>query len=206
MCKGNFDFDRDVDSSDAALFKKHFGRSMMKNPCPSDGPAPAAKTGQTTSYENYDDGYYQKGVEPLPKPRFSDHGNGTVTDNLTGLMWTKNANLAGGEIPTLQDALDYVSNMNQGEGTFGYKDWRIPNVKEIFSLLDCEEFSPPLPPGHPFINIQHGSNVWLYWTSTTYTGNLGCVWCWCAYGGSLDYCGKSGDALITFLWPVRGGH
>lgn len=46
MCKGNFDFDKDVDGTDAALFKKHFGRSAFKDPCPSDGPAPVEKTWQ----------------------------------------------------------------------------------------------------------------------------------------------------------------
>ena len=62
---------------------------LATNGCPL-SPAPVAKTGQTISYENYDDGYYQKGVE-WPSPRFNDNGDGTITDNLTGLIWLKNA-------------------------------------------------------------------------------------------------------------------
>ena len=47
---------------------------------------PCAGTGQ--------DGEIQAGVA-WPNPRFTDNGNGTVTDNLTGLMWTKDANPVG---------------------------------------------------------------------------------------------------------------
>ena len=56
--------------------------------------APVPKTGQTTAYAAGDDGTLQKGVAS-PTPRFTDHGNGTVTDNLTGLIWTKDANAFG---------------------------------------------------------------------------------------------------------------
>lgn len=57
------------------------------------GPSSAgvSKTGQTTSYGTRDDGALQKGVA-WPNPRFTDNANGTVTDNLTGLIWLKNAN------------------------------------------------------------------------------------------------------------------
>jgi len=46
------------------------------------------KSGQITSYTDYDDGYYQKGL-PESGDRFTDNGNGTITDNVTGLMWVK---------------------------------------------------------------------------------------------------------------------
>ncbi|MGC9023085.1 MAG: hypothetical protein ACP5J5_08205, partial [Dissulfurimicrobium sp.] len=49
------------------------------------------RTGQTQSYGARDDGALQMGAT-LPTPRFTDNGNGTVTDNLTGLIWLKNAN------------------------------------------------------------------------------------------------------------------
>ena len=48
--------------------------------------APIPKTGQTTSYETGDDGELEKGVL-WPDPRFTDNGNGTATDKLTGLIW-----------------------------------------------------------------------------------------------------------------------
>ena len=49
------------------------------------------KTGQTTLYATGDDGDLEKGVT-WPNPRFTNNGNGTVTDNLTGLIWLRNAN------------------------------------------------------------------------------------------------------------------
>ena len=52
------------------------------------------KTGQTTFYATGDDGDLEKGV-PWPSPRFTDNGNGTVTDNLTGLTWLEDANCDG---------------------------------------------------------------------------------------------------------------
>ena len=54
------------------------------------------KTGQTVSYALGDDGDLQKGVM-WPVPRFTDNGSGTVTDNLTGLIWLKDANCFGSQ-------------------------------------------------------------------------------------------------------------
>ena len=100
-----------------------------------------------------------------------------------------------------------IADMNEGlYDNFGYTDWRVPNMRELFSLVDSDKFSLPLPAGHPFVNIQHGTHLWTYWTSTSYKGNLSHVWCLCTYGGYLKFCNKGGNALIMFLWPVRGGH
>ena len=79
--------------------------------------APVEKTGQTKCYDTRDteiscnntgqNGDLEKGVV-WPIPRFADNWNGTVKDNLTGLMWTKDANLAKGELATLEDAINYI--------------------------------------------------------------------------------------------------
>ena len=57
--------------------------------------ASVPKTGQTASYDQNtppkDDGALKKGVA-WPTPRFTDNNNGTVTDNLTNLIWMKHAN------------------------------------------------------------------------------------------------------------------
>jgi hypothetical protein len=202
MCKGNFDFDKDVDGTDAFVFKTHFGRSTLLNPCPPDGPAPVEKSGQTTSQADYDDGYYQRGVEvPLPKPRFSDNGNGTVTDNLTGLIWLKDANCFG--YRTWNNALTDANGLNSGECglTDGSSagDWRLPNYNELFTLVNAEYFNPPLPPEHPFINVQ----IDIYWSATTWAGNPISAWCMLMQDGSVIHSGKS---FGQYVWPVRGGH
>lgn len=46
FCEGNFDYDQDVDGSDAFTFKADFGRSGISNPCPPDGPSPVQKRGR----------------------------------------------------------------------------------------------------------------------------------------------------------------
>src|SRR5215510_3311675 len=73
-------------------------------------PAPVPKTGQTTLFATGDDGDLEKGVAS-PTPRFTDNNNGTITDNLTGLIWLKNADCPG----TFRDwftALNDVASLN----------------------------------------------------------------------------------------------
>ena len=59
---------------------------------------------------------------------FVDNGDGTITDRVTGLMWTKNLTPK----LTLEEAKVYLSQNNAGK----HNDWRIPGIKELFSLID----------------------------------------------------------------------
>ena len=61
-------------------------------------PAPVEKTGQTISYATGDDGDLEMGMT-WPVPRFTDNEDGMVTDNLTGLMWLKDANCIATNYP-----------------------------------------------------------------------------------------------------------
>ena len=204
-CETDLNCDGEVNQLDRKYFNETYKAERGITNCNPRIPAPVPKTGQITQYAVGDDGNYQAGVAS-PEPRFTDNEDGTVTDNLTGLIWLKDANLAEGEVPTLQEALNFVSNMNDGEGTFGYTDWRLPNMRELFSLIDCGAKSPALSSGHPFENVQWSSNnLWMYWSSTTYTGNTSHVWCMYMRYGRLGFCNKGGDTQITYLWPVRGG-
>jgi hypothetical protein len=206
LCEGNFDCDLDVDGTDASVFKSDFGRSSLKNPCPDcvpacEYPAQVPKTGQTTSYATGDDGDLEKGV-PWPNPRFTDNENGTVTDNLTGLIWLRNANCYGSR--TWNEALNDCNGLNSGECGLtdgsGPGEWRLPNVNELLSLIDRNRFNPALPSGHPFTDVQ--SVPPYYWSSTTYTSNT--VYAWYVnmeYGGVTFYL----ETYTFFVWPVRGG-
>ena len=106
-CTADFNCDQNVDATDVDTFLSQFGRNLFNDPCPDcydsqcpctvqgcDPPAPVEQTGQTTSYATGDDGDHEKGVE-WQNPRFTDNGDGTVTDNLTGLIWLKDANCFG---------------------------------------------------------------------------------------------------------------
>ena len=125
------------------------------------------KTGQTQSFHSFDDGYFKRGIL-WPSPRFSDGGNGTIHDNLTGLTWSRNSNAPGpagcktGTIMTWPEALAYAQCLNSNS-YLGYSDWRIPNRWELGSLIDRSQDNPPLPAGHLFESVQPGE----YWTSTT---------------------------------------
>jgi hypothetical protein len=210
FCKGLADYDEDVDGTDASVFKSHFGRSPFGNPCPPNGPSPVPKTGQTTSYTPGDDGYFEKGVE-WPNPRFADNGNGTVTDNLTGLIWLKDANCFG--LRTFDLAISDCAFL--ADGQCGLTDgsspeqWRLPNRSALLSLLDLRYWEPALSDtagtgqwthGNPFINLITNG---IYWSSTTYAYDTNYAWFVDIYTGGMNSITKGN---IFYIWCVRGGH
>ncbi|MCX7008692.1 MAG: DUF1566 domain-containing protein [Kiritimatiellaeota bacterium] len=153
--------------------------------------APVPKTGQTTSYQTGDDGYYRKGLAS-PSPRFTVQADtNCVLDNLTGLVWARNANMGGAR--TWSNAIVYCEALNYG----GQTDWRLPNVRELYSLIDLSPY-PTLPSGHPFAGVQTGS----YWSSSTYGPNPILAW-YVDTGGGGVYNSDKGNSW--YVWPVRGG-
>ena len=85
------------------------------------------KTGQTSVFAANDDGSLQKGVA-WPSPRFTDNGDGTITDHLTGLMWEQTPSLSGTLTENFTQAAD--------SSFAGYTDWRLPNINELRSLAN----------------------------------------------------------------------
>ena len=168
------------------------------------------KTGQITSYSatGGEDGDLKKGVK-WPNPRFTDNGNGAVTDNLTKLIWLKSANAFGKR--TWEQALSDANTLSSGSAglTDGSVagDWRLPNVKELQSLIDFAYFNPALSSasgtskwtsGDAFIGVR--SNY--YWSSTTYSSGTGGAWHVGLAGGNVGY-GRKTDT--GYVWPVRAG-
>jgi hypothetical protein len=151
----------------------------------------------------------RKGVA-WPNPRFTDNTNGTVTDNLTGLIWLKNANFKAGT-RTWAQALTDCATLADGAGglTDGSVagDWRLPNVQELQSLIDYGRFNPALSnsdgtgqwtAGNPFTGVVSSS----YWSSTTDAGSTGSAWVVNPANGLVFNVAK-GNAF--YVWPVRGG-
>ena len=141
--------------------------------------------------------------------RFTDNGNGTVTDNKTDLIWLKNANCFGTK--TWDSALAAASGLTSG--SCGLTDgsvsgaWRLPTIGELESLVDRNFYSPALSnaagtakwtEGGAFSGVQTD----YYWSSTTYADSTSNAWFVSLYNGSVNRHGKTYD---LYVWPVRGG-
>jgi len=171
------------------------------------GTAPLWKTGQTTSYYANDDGALKHGVA-WPTTRFQENGDGTITDALTGIIWTKDAYAPGpptcnpASMKTWTEAFGYVNCLNSSE-YLGHKDWRLPNKKELLSLMDFSQFGPSLLAGHPFTTVRTDINN-FYWSGSTvaYGPHSGNAWIGRMDNGGIGYDIKT---RANFVWPVRGG-
>jgi hypothetical protein len=129
-----------------------------------------------------------------PAVRFLVAGE-TVLDQLTGLTWTRDANPAGWPI-TWREALDRIRAMNK-TGPPGPDDWRLPNRRELHSLMSYQSKKPSLPRGHPFRNYFLG---W-YWTSTSAAINRAYAW-YVHLDGARMFYGRKDEYHL--YWPVRG--
>ena len=183
------------------------------------------KTGQTLCYDangtidcagTGQDGETQIGAA-WPIPRFTNNFNGTVTDNLTGLIWLQDALCTALNPPpanpslSLQGGRDWASALTAANtltsGRCGLSDgsvvgnWRLPNVNEMESLIDISQSDPPLPANNYFINIPQ--TLPIYWTSTItgdYFPGINAI-------GAVLFTGKiQGDVKtsLKYVWPVRG--
>jgi hypothetical protein len=173
-------------------------------------PAPVPQTGQTLCYNTAgavipcagtgQDGAIKSGVA-WPNPRFTDNGNGTVTDNLSGLIWLKNANCFGSQVW----ATAITSANSLASGACGLTDgstagqWRLPSIREIRGLVDKSRSNPALPAGHPFTSVQSVN----YWSATTIAFGTEYAWYVMMSDGRVFHNTKASNGY--FVWPVRSG-
>ena len=184
-------------------------------------PTSAPRTGQTSCFDSLgagvacsgtgQDGELRSGVS-WPNPRFEDTDGVTMTDTLTGLSWSREANLitshnpeldtdapVGDGLVTWQHALDYVTKLN-AEGYLGYRDWRLPNSNELLSLA---QYSATNGAGwlaaQGFVSMSNDGRP--YWTSTVVGRDTASAWTVNPSEGTLGTKARSGLGLV---WPVRG--
>lgn len=128
-----------------------------------------------------------------PEPRFDVRGE-EVLDRFTGLSWLRDAAFI--EYPlSWQEALDQVDAMNS-VAIAGRSDWRLPNRRELRSLVSHGVARPALPQGYPFIKVVRS---W-YWSSTSAAGNPAYAWYVNLDGARMFYGAKD---QYFMLWPVR---
>ncbi len=172
-----------------------------------DSPLSLAATNQTECFDDDgdtidcagtgQDGETQIGV-PAPEQRFTDNGDGTVLDNLTGLVWMKKANCMAAKpyadvLVDVAAVADGACNLSDGSAP---GDWRIPSYFEMLSLQDLSKYEPQLTDGHPFTNVRNE----LYWTSTTLARAFDRNWMMNSVWRNIHGGRKSADHRA---WPVR---
>ncbi|MEW6077798.1 MAG: DUF1566 domain-containing protein [Thermodesulfobacteriota bacterium] len=142
-----------------------------------------------------EDGCHVRGVRGGQLMRtYTDNGDGTVTatDNGVSLMWARDSFV---EASSWEDALAYCENLILA----GYSDWRLPDIKELRSLVDYERHGPAID-----LNYFPDTTLDPYWSSTTYTESPGDAWVVGFYsGGSNGGEDKNRDA--SKVRAVRGG-
>ncbi len=87
---------------------------------------------------------------------YHDNGDGTITDNATGLMWQQSGS---DEYIQLKDVPSYINNLNRKQFA-GYSDWRLPTIPELMSLLE-----PRKKNGDLYIDPLFGKKQWWCWSS-----------------------------------------
>lgn len=187
------------------------------------------RTGQTSCFaENGDfvacgvgvgagqEGHLQRGVIP-PIPRFTSNGDGTVTDNMTGLVWLEDADCDGlknwgAAIPWANALFDGSTTSGGTNGDCGLSDgsiagdWRVPNMFEATSLLDHAYSDPGVAnttgtgqwsEGDPFTGV-----ATTYWTSTFNPQNK-------TFAHDLwvrpPFLSSNVKTTTYSVWPVRDG-
>jgi len=137
-----------------------------------------------------------------PDSQFTVNGDGTVTDNKTGLMWKQcSEGLSGasctGNITThtWKAALQLA-----GTSFAGHTDWRLPNIKELDSIVERQCYNPAIN-ATIFPNTQTGSGAY-YWSSTPVTGRTSTAWATEFRDGLRT---KNNKTFSYYVRLVRGG-
>lgn len=156
------------------------------------------------------DAQYQSGVASS----YQDNGDGTVTDNVTGLMWEKLSD--DGSIHDWDSFYSFsgaitvkIAALNSASFA-GHSDWRLPNIRELQTLVHYEHFSPSTHfdfdsgclPGCAATSCSCTQSA-HYWSSSTMAYDPTSAWALLFDNGSTVVRGKT---TFNYVRAVRGGY
>ena len=137
-----------------------------------------------------------------PTQDFTLHDDGTVTHNKTGLMWMRCAlgqNWNGATCTGTAQGYTWQPALQAAEGSSfaGYGDWRLPDVKELSSIVEQACINPAI----NATVFPATLNNW-YWSASPYAGSVSGAWGVHFLGGDGHALGKAFDGRVRL---VRGG-
>ena len=201
---GDLNGDGDLNLSDPVYLLNHLFLGGQEPVCPEppvNGSSGLPATGQRICYDAEgnvilcdsdpcagQDGLYAKGCPS--EGRFVDNGDGAVTDTCTGLMW-QNDTGNGGNTLNWCAALAYCERLELD----GHDDWRLPNVRELQSIVEYGRTNPAIDP-------VFGASLPFYWSSTSVANQARAAW---TVGFRFGHVGNGGKVLGAFVRAVRSG-
>jgi len=118
-----------------------------------------------------------------------DGGSGVVTDSVTGvLVWQDNETVK----KTWVEAISYCESLTLG----GNSDWRLPNKKELLSIVDYSTFDPAIS------SVFQNTISYRYWSSTTNASRINHAWRIYFGDGNTD---KNSKSNRYYVRCVRSG-
>lgn len=157
---------------------------------------PLLRTGQSTSYANYDDGWYATNNQPITNQPLGiarsftrDNDKNITTDTVTLLQWQDDTTVTSNE-QNWTNAVSYCDNLTLG----GYADWRLPTIEELMTIANKGEYNPAK--FSTFSNMVADN----YWSSkTSFTDS---AWCVSFYNSHYHWRYKT---YSSYVRCVRGG-
>ncbi|MFA4829001.1 MAG: DUF1566 domain-containing protein [Thermodesulfovibrionales bacterium] len=158
-------------------------------------------TGQTTCYSSKGRGNIipcpqsgnplaQDGTYTINPPSFTANDNGSAFDNNTWLMWQQEDD---GITRTWAESKSYCDDLTLG----GYTDWRLPEKKELESIVNYEQYSPAID-----LSVFPNTKADNYWSSTTYVADTDKIWIVSFGNGAIN---NTANTASAYTRCVRGG-
>ena len=140
-----------------------------------------------------------RGVTTYGTNDFVDNGDGTVTDNATGLMWSQDDN---GEMLYWKEALAYAENSTIA----GYDDWRLPNIKELQSIADYTVSEIPVLDASVFNLTQVTNIVYDTVTGDSIDSQVNYPFYWSSTSNPIESSDPTIEGGTIYAWALASGY